>query len=93
MLQAQPDLASDPILQLLTEMGGVIADVQVIPEPVSTFIAPLPPRELVKRRRVKLTDAPEDEPASIPTIPKPSAPPRPWKPLSSPQHATQLALF
>jgi hypothetical protein len=91
ILQTQPDLIADPLLQFLTDMGGVIAEVQELRQPVSTLPAPLPPRKPVKRRRVKLTDAPEDEPALLHATTTPA--PRVWKPLPAPQNATQLALF
>src|SRR5260221_4535412 len=40
MLQAQPDLAADPLLRFLTDLGGVISDVQVLRESASSLLAP-----------------------------------------------------
>jgi hypothetical protein len=86
ILQMEPDVAADPLLRFVMELGGVITDVQE-----NRQSAPLPPRELVKRRRVKLTDAPEDGPALLLESSKSWS--RVWKPLPAPQNATQLALF
>ncbi len=90
-LQLQPELATDPVLRFLIDQGGVIADMKENHQVEPKVLAPLPPRKLVKRRRVNLMDAPQDDPASIQETPKPAL--RVGKPLPAPQNTTQLALF
>jgi hypothetical protein len=88
-LQTWPELADDPLLQFVIEMGGRVSHVQETRQPATP--APLPPRKIVRRRRVNLMDAPQDEPT--PALEPPTPAPRIWKPLPTPQNATQIALF
>jgi hypothetical protein len=78
--EGEPDLDSDPLRLLMTDLGGVISDTSFAIQPQKSM---LPPKiKYHRRQHVNLLDMPEDEPTS-------KLPPLRWLPNPCPDPARE----